>query len=220
MRMPVTTLTAVYSDEQRRLIRAALPKKCANADKAVEEIERVARGYQVLKEGIERRMPKATEQAKAWRKVERLSLDLEWPIEQAQALKQATKQALAICGFTTASFRNKHNPARDFLYGQLMDVWRHHHGRLSKSLSRSSDPKLSPAVRFLMAALNPVLGSRLSPSGVASIIRREQERLKWVREEAERIVREGRGKWVDNDRVRVFPKKGQRGLRPSKKVSP
>src|ERR1035437_567439 len=123
----------VYSDEQRQLILAALPKKCTNPDKALEEIERAARGFQVLKEGIERRMPKATEQGRLWRKIERLSLDLEWPIEQSQALKQATKQALDICGFTTAAYKNKRNGPRDFFYGEIMDAWKRHGGRLSKS---------------------------------------------------------------------------------------
>jgi hypothetical protein len=85
-------------------------------------------------------------------------------------------------------------PERDKLYYDLLKIWRAHFaGELTtakphdkaKSGKRSAD---SPAIRYLVAALEPILRKTISPNTAANVIAAEKRRLKLAPVTTEKLM--------------------------------
>jgi hypothetical protein len=186
-------LTAVY----KTAVAAAIPTDVVcPLDAFWRDLAVIVEGYALMTERRQRRPPKR--ELEHWRKVASLTdmlgaelrkvrRDLLWSSRAARALP-ALWQVKNLADAHVAAYetltdpkltRGRSNPPREFLFAALLDLWSNSLGcdvRYSRAETKGGMPG-GPLIRFLVAAVTPVLGDTTpTPHGFARIVDRERER--------------------------------------------
>ena len=161
-----------YADIDNQLMRPAGPKAkswgkiAKSAARLASEIGELE--YQTLPTGFGNVDPEEVERDAAY------FADL---LSRLQGLEVRAKQNEARYIEHASGHGGRKDPTRQFLFENVLSIWADTLGNdLAYSRSGGGQPG-GPLIRFLEAALRPVLGDRLqTPEGLASIIDREDER--------------------------------------------
>jgi hypothetical protein len=90
----------------------------------------------------------------------------EWPGPEQELLRERTRAQAEGWGMLARSIKGKEDPARDWLYENLMAIWKDCFGMTLTTTSRG------PLVRFLVAAVGVATGKAPSAATMRTVIRR------------------------------------------------
>jgi hypothetical protein len=182
-------VSAIYSDDQwRAVLDVPLPPR-VNTDRrtagARAKLERIAGEYRKM-EAARSRWPDRQELERRHEAVESV---LKLPVSAATRAELKARDWASETGYAMLrkQYSRTGNPTRKLLYGRLLDFWTQMGGRLSRSRTREGQPG-GPLIRFLEAALRPVLGDKTpKPEWLVTMIKAEKKRLASVRAKASPI---------------------------------
>jgi len=84
-------------------------------------------------------------------------------------------------------YRGHGDPAREYLFGCLFDVWRWHFGgTLTVTKPPLGGPPSGPLVNFITAVFKHVLGEDISPDTILEAVRREKRRATFIKRKRKR----------------------------------
>jgi hypothetical protein len=181
------------SDEQWQAVLSANPKALlADADLGKARLEFNAIGSDCIALSFfhHKRFAKSSP-AKAWRKRLKHIFDAktgaeksEFYLENLEAAEKVAKAAIWAFESQGKAHKGRKSPERDWLYERLLKLWTHQlggkltTGRANASTMKEGKPVAnSPVVRFLLAALTPILGDKMIGAEAAEkIVEAEQKR--------------------------------------------
>ena len=178
-----------YLQSERRKILEELPKN-VDGEAVVSGLEEIATGYRIFK--IDNARVRLKAMRERYRRIEAtlsntreillnegrafwIGLDRDGLLEKLHAVIGRTSEFREMYGKFLSNLGGRKNPFKELMYRQVLSIWINAGGRLATS--KSPTKPSGPTIRFLTAALAPVMVKDTpGPEGLRAIVSKEKNR--------------------------------------------